>query len=171
MGAHGDYWFSKATAVIPIALIIILLFTASAGGVKHIVGGSIWSIPPSVHFYNNWSTSQTFVPGDVLCTFYLIISLQKLLHFRYFELKKHADFDFESEMYNVHQVLSDDYSHCESTLSPVNAYEEGPALVTLPYTGEYMFLCPMLNYCSQGMKMMIFVRMPAASTPPVRVLP
>ncbi|CAH1438200.1 unnamed protein product [Lactuca virosa] len=147
MGAHGDYWFSKATAVIPLALIIILLFTASAGGGKHIVGGSIWSIPPSVHFYNNWSTSQTFFPGDVLY------------------------FDFESEMYNVHQVLSDEYSHCESTLSPVNAYEEGPALVTLPETGEYMFLCPMLNYCSQGMKMMIWVRLPAASTPPVRVLP
>ncbi|CAI9273209.1 unnamed protein product [Lactuca saligna] len=147
MGAHGDYWFSKATAVTPLALIIILLFTASAGGVKHIVGGSVWSIPPSVHFYNNWSTSQTFVPGDVLY------------------------FDFESEMYNVHQVLSDEYNHCESTLSPVNAYEEGPALVTLPYTGEYMFLCSMLNYCSQGMKIMIFVRMPSASTPPVRVLP
>ncbi|KVI09637.1 mavicyanin-like [Cynara cardunculus var. scolymus] len=131
MVAHCRHRFSKTAILVPLALILVL-FTAVVGGKKHIVGGSIWSIPPSKNFYNNWSSSQSFHPGDIL------------------------HFEFESQMYNVLQVSYGQYARCEWEY-PENIYSDGPALVSLTKTGELYFTCSIFNYCLLGLKMIVDV--------------
>ncbi|KAL4576707.1 hypothetical protein LXL04_012805 [Taraxacum kok-saghyz] len=118
--------FPESMAVIPVCTVILLL-TESAGGVKHIVGGSIWSIPPSTHFYTNWSSSQTFFTGDFLY------------------------FDFESGMYDFMYCESND------EFVPQFVFDEGPALIPLETEGYKMFICRMLDYCPKGMKFEVLV--------------
>ncbi|CAL9137836.1 unnamed protein product [Musa acuminata var. zebrina] len=33
---------------------------------QHLVGDSIWSIPPSNEFYSNWASNRSFAVGDDL---------------------------------------------------------------------------------------------------------
>jgi hypothetical protein len=40
--------------------------TACPPGVQYSVGDSVWSIPPTPHFYTRWSSSKTFRTGDSL---------------------------------------------------------------------------------------------------------
>lgn len=40
--------------------------SACPPGVQYQVGGSVWSIPPSPHYYTNWSSAQSFRTGDSL---------------------------------------------------------------------------------------------------------
>ncbi|KAJ9540071.1 hypothetical protein OSB04_026577 [Centaurea solstitialis] len=130
---HHSHWFS--------VVVILTLLTAAVSGKKHIVGGSIWSIPPSNNFYNNWSSAQSFHPGDLLY------------------------FDFESQMYNVLQVAYHQYARCEAEYWE-EIYKEGPALVSLTREGEAYFICDMFNYCSLGLKMTVDVtRSPAPPQP------
>ncbi|KAL4576706.1 hypothetical protein LXL04_012804 [Taraxacum kok-saghyz] len=68
-------------------------------------------------------------------------------------------FDFESEMYNVHTVDSwSEYLDCVSLDSYLedHVHDDGPALITLEdEPGFKRFICPMLDYCSQGMKLQL----------------
>nr|GEV17722.1 hypothetical protein [Tanacetum cinerariifolium] len=71
------------------------------GGVKHIVGDSIWSIPPTKTFYEDWASTRDFHVDDELY------------------------FNFESDMYNVAQVLKNPNKTCSSW--PWNIWHVGPA--------------------------------------------
>ncbi|KAK9061368.1 hypothetical protein SSX86_018549 [Deinandra increscens subsp. villosa] len=131
-------WFSKLAVLVPLASILVL-FTVPAIGVKHTVGDSIWSIPPTTDFYTKWSSSRSFHPGDIL----------------YFE--------FESEMYNVLRVSSQDYEFCaKSTALALETYGDGPASVTLKQEGYHFYICDILDYCTLGLKLGVYVN---ATTP------
>ncbi|EYU33143.1 hypothetical protein MIMGU_mgv1a020289mg, partial [Erythranthe guttata] len=77
---------------------------------QHIVGDSIWSIPPTNHFYTNWSSSYSFHTGDSLY------------------------FDFDSGLYNVIQVPRGEFDSCIGD-QPLDAFMDGPATVRLPRKG------------------------------------
>ena len=50
-------------------LIVLVFFTAHASGVTHIVGDSIWSVPPTKTFYEDWASTRDFHVDDELCMF------------------------------------------------------------------------------------------------------
>ncbi|KAL8193091.1 hypothetical protein R6Q57_026995 [Mikania cordata] len=126
--------FSKAAVVVPLASVFVL-FTLTANGVTHIVGDSIWSIPPTNDFYQKWSSSRAFHPGDIL----------------YFE--------FESGMYQVMRVNNWEHDICEANVAiPLGkVYTEGPAWVPLDTEDYYYYVSHILNHCSLGVKLSVFV--------------
>ncbi|KAI3793561.1 hypothetical protein L1987_36180 [Smallanthus sonchifolius] len=113
MMAHGDHLFSKVSVSVALAFTAVLFFTAAVNGVTHTVGDSIWSIPPTIDFYDKWSSSRTFYTGDFLY------------------------FDFESEMYNVIRVTFPQEANCSSAvIRSYGFYRDGPALVPLNEAGD-----------------------------------
>lgn len=63
--------------LIKFSLLLIIILHHESYAMQHLVGDSIWTIPPTNNFYTNWSSSQVFFPGDTLCT-----SLNFLLYLR-----------------------------------------------------------------------------------------
>ncbi|KAG0453270.1 hypothetical protein HPP92_025934 [Vanilla planifolia] len=47
-------------------LLILCMKTVSSEPLVHVVGNSIWSIPPSNDFYIDWSSNRSFFVGDNL---------------------------------------------------------------------------------------------------------
>ncbi|KAL8051520.1 hypothetical protein ABFS82_06G151200 [Erythranthe guttata] len=124
--------------VVIIKIVIMGTIVCSRNGLKnkkkkqHIVGDSIWSIPPTNHFYTNWSSSYSFHTGDSLY------------------------FDFDSGLYNVIQVPRGEFDSCIGD-QPLDAFMEGPAAVSLPRKGVYYFVCNVSNYCELGVKVSVVV--------------
>ncbi|PWA84684.1 Cupredoxin [Artemisia annua] len=112
-------------------LIALVLFTAHASGVKHIVGDSIWSIPPTKTFYEDWASTRDFHVDDELY------------------------FNFESDMYNVAQVLKNPNMTCAS-LRPWNIWHVGPVRVPIkdPIDRKRIFMYgsnTLPHHCSIGL--------------------
>nr|GEX26355.1 hypothetical protein [Tanacetum cinerariifolium] len=74
-----------------------------------IVGDSIWSIPPTKTFYEDWASTRDFHVDDELY------------------------FNFESDMYNVAQVLKNPNKTCASR--PWNIWHVGPVRVPIKDPG------------------------------------
>ncbi|KAL3637889.1 hypothetical protein CASFOL_018337 [Castilleja foliolosa] len=99
---------------------------------NHIVGDSIWSIPPTYDFYGNWSSSYSFHIGDTLY------------------------FDFDSGLYNVIQVSRGEFDSCSGN-QPLDALMYGPATFPLSRKGVFYFMCNVSNYCWLGQKVSVIV--------------
>ncbi|GFP88838.1 mavicyanin [Phtheirospermum japonicum] len=99
---------------------------------QHIVGDSIWSIPPTNDFYTNWSSSYSFHIGDTLY------------------------FDFDSGLYNVIQVSRGEFDSCSGN-QPLNALMDGPAVFPLWRKGVFYFVCNVSDYCWLGLKVSVIV--------------
>uniref|UniRef100_A0A0E0KGV6 Phytocyanin domain-containing protein n=1 Tax=Oryza punctata TaxID=4537 RepID=A0A0E0KGV6_ORYPU len=96
----------------------------------HVVGGSIWSIPPRADLYSAWASNRTFVAGDNLV------------------------FRFETGMYNVVQVGRREYDDCTAD-DPYRDWSTGPAVVRLDSAAVRYFICTVGNYCSLGVKVYV----------------
>ncbi|KAL8518213.1 hypothetical protein ACS0TY_009546 [Phlomoides rotata] len=106
---------------------VAALLWSSSEGVQHIVGDSIWSIPPTNDFYTNWSSSYSFQIGDTLY------------------------FDFDSGLYNVIQVSRGEFDDCTGN-QPYEAAMDGPAILPLSLKGVFYYVCNVSNYCALGLK-------------------
>ncbi|XP_057789256.1 mavicyanin-like [Salvia miltiorrhiza] len=113
-------------------MLIAALLLWSSEALQHRVGDSIWSIPPTINFYKNWSSSYTFHTGDSLY------------------------FDFDSGLYNVLQVSRGEFDRCTGD-EPYNAAYDGPATIPLPLKGVSYYICNVSNYCALGQKVWIIV--------------
>ncbi|PKA46189.1 Umecyanin [Apostasia shenzhenica] len=113
-------------------LLIISPAIPSSFGHNHVVGDSIWSIPPSTDFYLIWSRNRSFTAGDSLV------------------------FRFDTGLSNVVQVSRREYESC-SAQNPFRSFEVGPAIVSLMEEGVYYFTCTFGNYCFLGQKLSVAV--------------
>ncbi|KAL8533321.1 hypothetical protein ACS0TY_009639 [Phlomoides rotata] len=111
---------------------VAALLWSSSEGVQHIVGDSIWSIPPTNDFYTNWSSSYSFQIGDTLY------------------------FDFDSGLYNVIQVSRGEFDDCTGN-QPYEAAMDGPAILPLSLKGVFYYVCNVSNYCALGLKVSVIV--------------
>ncbi|GER54971.1 early nodulin-like protein 1 [Striga asiatica] len=127
-----------------ITLLLLPSIGIAYGSHQHVVGDSIWSIPPTHDFYSNWSTSYSFHVGDTLY------------------------FDFDSGFYDVNLVLRGEFDSC-SGAHAVRAFVEGPVFFRLSRKGAFYFVCGVSNYCSLGMKVSVVVddRSESPSSSPV----
>ncbi|KZV55260.1 cucumber peeling cupredoxin-like [Dorcoceras hygrometricum] len=124
---------AKRSGILPTAAVVLLvLMDDTSYGLQHIVGDSIWSIPPANAFYTNWSSSHSFHVGDTLY------------------------FDFDSGFYNVIEVSRGEYDSC-GTNQPFKAFMDGPAIIDLTEKGVFYFVCNISNYCSLGQKVSVIV--------------
>ncbi|KAJ0982623.1 hypothetical protein J5N97_010878 [Dioscorea zingiberensis] len=117
-------------------LFLLLVLHASSSIVQatdHIVGDSLWTIPPSNKFYSNWSSNKSFSVGDNLV------------------------FKFETGFYNVLQVSRREYEDCKAE-NYFRAYFVGPATVSLTGEGMYYFITNFGNYCLLGQKVFVSVQ-------------
>ncbi|XP_060183588.1 mavicyanin-like [Lycium barbarum] len=117
--------------LVTFALLLLILHQQSFA-TQHLVGDSIWTIPPTNNFYTNWSSSQVFFPGDTLY------------------------FDFDPEFYNVMQVSRREYGYCTAN-QPYKVFSDGPVNITLMEVGVFYYICSILNYCSLGQKFSVTV--------------
>ncbi|KAI3470662.1 hypothetical protein Pfo_027325 [Paulownia fortunei] len=118
-----------ASGMLPLLLLELL---GGSYGLQHIVGDSIWSIPPTNDFYTNWSSSYSFQIGDTLY------------------------FDFDSGLYNVIEVSRGEFDSC-SRNQAFKAFMEGPAIFPLSRKGVFYFICNVSNYCALGQKVSVIV--------------
>ncbi|KAM3282693.1 mavicyanin-like isoform X1 [Capsicum chacoense] len=113
-------------------LLLLVILHHQSYAIEHLVGDSIWTIPPTNNFYTNWSSHQIFFPGDTLY------------------------FDFEPEFYNVMQVSRREYGDCTGD-NPYKVFSDGPVNITLMEAGVFYYICSILNYCSLGQKFTVTV--------------
>ncbi|BAF12694.1 umecyanin [Oryza sativa Japonica Group] len=118
-----------------LAVFLLLLVAAAVApphvlAADHVVGGSIWSIPPRPGLYRAWADNRTFVAGDNLV------------------------FRFETGMYNVVQVGRREFDDCTAD-DPYRDWTDGPAVVTLGSAAVRYFICTVGNYCSLGVKVYV----------------
>ncbi|CAN4126367.1 unnamed protein product [Withania somnifera] len=113
-------------------LLFLVILHHQSYAMQHLVGDSIWTIPPTNNFYTNWSTSQVFLPGDTL----------------YFE--------FDPEFYNVMQVSRREYGYCTAN-QPYKVFSDAPVNITLMEPGVFYYICTILNYCALGQKFSVTV--------------
>ncbi|OEL36220.1 hypothetical protein BAE44_0002765 [Dichanthelium oligosanthes] len=99
----------------------------------HVVGGSVWCIPPSAGLYRAWADNRTFFIGDNLV------------------------FRFETGFYDVVQVSRREYEDCTAD-DPYNIFRAGPAVVPLDATGVRYYVCTVGNYCSLGVRLYVTVQ-------------
>ncbi|XP_073051740.1 mavicyanin-like [Primulina eburnea] len=130
----------QSEILLTVALLLLVLMDGSYS-LQHIVGDSIWSIPPTNGFYTNWSSCQSFHIGDKLY------------------------FDFDSGLYDVNQVSRGEYDSC-STNQPFKAFVDGPALVDLTEKGVFYFICNISNYCRLGQQVSVIVEEKAIDMAP-----
>ncbi|XP_024046882.1 blue copper protein-like isoform X2 [Citrus sinensis] len=95
--------YSLAISIVVVAAVICF---GSSYGLRYWVGDSVWSIPPTPNFYNDWSSSHLFRIGDSIV------------------------FDFETELYNLMQVTALDYQTCKAN-NPIKVLNSGPATIAL----------------------------------------
>ncbi|KAL2526060.1 Blue copper protein [Abeliophyllum distichum] len=118
--------------ILPLLVVAVVTLLGSSFGLQYIVGDSIWSIPPTNHFYTNWSSSYTFRTGDTLY------------------------FDFDSPFYNLIEVSRGELESCTAN-QPYKAFMEGPATLPLMQKGVFYFICNVSNYCALGLKVSVTV--------------
>ncbi|KAE8037963.1 hypothetical protein FH972_010512 [Carpinus fangiana] len=106
--------------------------SACPPGFQYQVGSSVWSIPPSPHYYTNWSSSQSFRTGDSL------------------------RFGFETGNNDVIQVTRQEYESC-TACNPIKVLNNGPAIVPLTERGVFYFISNFSNYCALGLKLSVKV--------------
>ncbi|XP_020243259.1 umecyanin-like [Asparagus officinalis] len=124
---------SSTRFLLQIAIATIIIATCNA--IDHIVGNSVWSIPPSNDFYSNWSDNKTFYVGDTLV------------------------FRFDTGLSDVTQVSRTEFENCTAE----NVFRRiliGPAEVSLIEQGVYYFICSFGNYCRLGQKLSVPVQFP-----------
>ncbi|KAL9419350.1 hypothetical protein AB3S75_037167 [Citrus x aurantiifolia] len=121
--------YSLAISIVVVAAVICF---GSSYGLRYWVGDSVWSIPPTPNFYNDWSSSHLFRIGDSIV------------------------FDFETELYNLMQVTALDYQTCKAN-NPIKVLNSGPATIVLNEQGVFYYLCNLSNYCDLGQKISIIV--------------
>ncbi|KAJ8465103.1 hypothetical protein OPV22_027655 [Ensete ventricosum] len=93
----------------PIQLQLAVVATACIGcslAHQHLVGDSIWSIPPSNEFYSDWASNRSFAVGDDLV------------------------FRFELGFYDVVQVSRREFDSCSAD-NAFRSFLVGPATVSL----------------------------------------
>ncbi|XP_031258897.1 early nodulin-16-like [Pistacia vera] len=73
--------------LVPIAM-VMAIFCGGCSSLQYLVGDSIWSTPPYPKYYSEWSSSHLFYTGDSVV------------------------FGFETDVYNLIQVLISDYENC-----------------------------------------------------------
>ncbi|XP_062215084.1 uclacyanin 1-like [Phragmites australis] len=112
-----------------------LLSASRALAADHVVGGSVWSIPPSADLYSAWAANRTFLVGDNLV------------------------YRFEIGFYDVVQVSRREYEDC-TTDDPFRTSRADPAVVPLDAVGVRYFVCSVGNYCSLGVKLYVTVQNP-----------
>ncbi|GJN23917.1 hypothetical protein PR202_gb11609 [Eleusine coracana subsp. coracana] len=115
-----------------------ILFTVApppALAADHVVGDSVWCIPPSADLYSAWAANRTFVVGDNLV------------------------FRFEMGFYDVVQVSRGEYDECTAG-DPYKAFISSPAVVPLDFAGVRYYVCSVGNYCSLGVKFYVTVQNP-----------
>ncbi|CAL9080212.1 Plastocyanin-like domain [Musa troglodytarum] len=120
----------------PIQLQLAVVATACIGcslAHQHLVGDSIWSIPPSNEFYSNWASNRSFAVGDDLV------------------------FRFELGFYDVVQVSRREFDSCSAD-NAFRSFLVGPATVSLNEEGVFYFLCSFGNYCLLGQKLSVTVQ-------------
>ncbi|KAG5575046.1 hypothetical protein H5410_055180 [Solanum commersonii] len=118
--------------LVKFAVLLIIILHHESYAMQHLVGDSIWTIPPTNNFYTNWSSSQVFFPGDTL----------------YFE--------FDPEFYNVMQVSRREYDYCTGNQA-YKVFSDGPLNITLIESGVFYYICNILNYCELGQKFSVTV--------------
>ncbi|CAN1231025.1 G-type lectin S-receptor-like serine/threonine-protein kinase At2g19130 [Linum perenne] len=126
---------------ITLAVAATALLNSVTSGFRYIIGDSIWAVPPSSDFYSSWSSSHSFYAGDSIV------------------------FEFGIELFNVVQVMRNDYESCIAD-SPLKVYRSSPAIVELTYKGAFYYICNVSNYCDLGQKVSIVVlQRPPSSAP------
>ncbi|CAN0915097.1 unnamed protein product [Linum grandiflorum] len=129
---------------ITLAIAAAAILNSAASGFRYTIGDSIWTIPPTSDFYSSWSASHSFYVGDSLV------------------------FEFGMELFNVVQVMRNDYESCIGD-SPLKVFRSSPAIVELTYKGVFYYICNVSNYCDLGQKVSIVVlqRPLPPSAPPI----
>ncbi|KAJ1294381.1 hypothetical protein BS78_01G142200 [Paspalum vaginatum] len=125
-----------STALATLLTAAALLFFVPAPpalATDHVVGGSVWCIPPSAGLYSAWAANTTFFVGD------------------------HLVFRFEMGFYDVVQVGRREYEECTAD-DPYNIFRDAPAVVPLDATGARYYVCSVANYCSLGLKFYVTVQ-------------
>lgn len=117
-----------------LAMAAITVIIVSCSASDHIVGNSIWSIPPSDDFYTNWSNNITFLVGDFLV------------------------FRFDTGLSDVTQVSRIEYESCSAD-NPFRRVLIGPAKMSLNEQGMVYFICTFGNYCRLGQKLQVAVQL------------
>nr|GEV24119.1 cucumber peeling cupredoxin-like [Tanacetum cinerariifolium] len=136
--------FSKAMVLVPLPLMVVLYTTTSVSGVTHIVGDSIWSLPPTKTFYDDWAATRDFHIDDQLY------------------------FDFDSDLYNVVEAIGYLYPYCNTEMPPA-IYEDSPALVLVEKPidhGErhmYFVSNKLPHHCAIGLRFKIMVNLTTRS--------
>ncbi|GAA0184315.1 hypothetical protein LIER_31603 [Lithospermum erythrorhizon] len=128
-------------SLIPIIFVLSAYCFVCVVGLQHMVGDSVWTIPPINSFYTNWSNSYSFYVGDALY------------------------FDFETERYDVMQVSRRDYDSCIADHA-FQEFREGPATVLLMEQGVFYYICSVLDHCSLGQKVTVIVDQPPPHSSP-----
>ncbi|CAN1844461.1 G-type lectin S-receptor-like serine/threonine-protein kinase At2g19130 [Linum perenne] len=126
---------------ITLAVAATALLNSVTSGFRYIIGDSIWAVPPSSDFYSSWSFSHNFYVGDSIV------------------------FEFGIELFNVIQVMRNDYESCIAD-APLKVYRSSPAVIELTYKGAFYYICNVSNYCDLGQKVSIVVfQRPPSSAP------
>ncbi|XP_073120887.1 mavicyanin-like [Henckelia pumila] len=132
---------AKQSGILLTVTVLLLVLKDGSYSLQHMVGDSIWSIPPANDFYANWSSSHSFHIGDTLY------------------------FDFDSGFYDVIQVSRGEYDSCW-TNQPYKAFVDGPAAIDLTEKGVFYFICNVSNYCRLGQKVCVIVEEKAINMAP-----
>ena len=143
----------------PIQLRLAVVATACIGcslAHQHLVGDSIWSIPPSNEFYSNWASNRSFAVGDDLGNLNFH-SLESFTCFRYKRSSPSSVFRFELGFYDVVQVSRREFDSCSAD-NAFRSFLVGPATVSLNEEGVFYFICSFGNYCLLGQKLSVTVQ-------------
>ncbi|KAG8062890.1 hypothetical protein GUJ93_ZPchr0003g16865 [Zizania palustris] len=118
-------------------LLAVVAPTTPVRAADHVVGGFIWSIPPSSDLYSAWASNRTFLVGDNLV------------------------FRFEMGLCNVVQVSRREYEDCTAD-DPYQTFDSAPTVVVpLDAAGVRYFICTVGNYCALGVKLHVTTQNPS----------
>ncbi|KAL5217103.1 hypothetical protein ABZP36_017787 [Zizania latifolia] len=150
-------------------LLAVVAPTTPVRATDHVVGGSIWSIPPSSDLYSAWASNRTFLVGDNLGeqthiahqTFFQIPMATGFAHSAENIWTADAVFRFEMGLCNVVQVSRREYEDCTAD-DPYRTFDAGPTVVVqLDAAGVRYFICTVGNYCALGVKLHVTTQNPS----------
>ncbi|RWR86792.1 uclacyanin-3 [Cinnamomum micranthum f. kanehirae] len=122
---------------VAVGLLLLLLAVPAAYATNYKVGDTAgWDTNVD---YTTWVSGKTFLVGDTLLFTY-------------------------GSSHRVDVVNKAGYDGCSGS-NALQTYSDGNTTIALSSTGSYYYLCPILNHCSQGMKLAVTVTAGNSSTP------
>jgi hypothetical protein len=153
------------TALLAALLLSTFLLAAPphpALAADHVVGDSVWCIPPSADLYSAWAANRTFVVGDNLGEPLPDLLVPRnngiiILSLFFCSCVDNTVFRFENGFYDVVQVSRAEHDECTAS-DPYRTFSDSsPVVVPLDFSGVRYYVCSVGNYCSLGVKFYVAV--------------